>query len=150
MMITPSPAKPANFTATAGSGQITLNWTDPSNSNITGWQCQQKEGAGDYGSWTTILGSTAATTTHTVTGLTNGTVYTFRIRAVAGATNGTPSDEVTATPNSVPMVANMIPDQTATVGTAFSYQFPKNTFSDGDGHLLSYTVTKGDDTALPT
>ena len=144
-----TPEKPANFTATAGDGQVTLNWTDPSNSNITGYQYQHKEGTGDYGNWTTIPGSTAATTTHTVTGLTNGTVYTFRIRAVVGTTNGVASDEAMATPNAVPTVTDMIPNQTATVETAFNYQFPANTFSDPDGDPLSYNATQEDDTALP-
>ena len=48
-------------------------------------------------------------------------------------------------------MANAIPDQSATAGTAFSYVFPANTFSDADtGDTLSYTATKTDDTALPT
>ena len=53
--------------------------------------------------------------------------------------------------NNPPTVANAIPDQSATAGTAFSYAFPANTFSDADtGDTLSYTATKADDTALPT
>ena len=48
-------------------------------------------------------------------------------------------------------MTNPIPDQTATAGTAFSYQFPANTFNDTDtGDTLSYTATKADDTTLPT
>ena len=54
-------------------------------------------------------------------------------------------------PNNPPTVANAIPDQSATAGTAFSYVFPANTFSDADtGDTLSYTATKTDGTALPT
>ncbi len=54
-------------------------------------------------------------------------------------------------PNNPPTVANAIPDQSATAGTAFSYAFPDTTFSDADtGDTLSYTATKADDTALPT
>ena len=53
-------------------------------------------------------------------------------------------------PNNPPTVANAIPDQTATVGTAFSYVFPANTFSDADtSDTLTYTATKAADTALP-
>ena len=146
------PAKPTGFTATAAGKQVTLNWTDPTNSDITGYQFQQKTGGGSFGDdWTDIAGSDAATTTHTVSGLTNGTAYTFRIRAVAGTMNGAPSDEETATPaNTAPTVANPISDQTATVGTAFSYQFPENTFSDADSDALSYAATQGDDSPLPT
>ena len=52
-------------------------------------------------------------------------------------------------PNSAPTVANELLDQTATAGTAFSYAFPANTFSD-TADTLTYTATKADDTALPT
>ena len=52
--------------------------------------------------------------------------------------------------NNPPTVANAIPDQSATAGTAFSYAFPANTFSDADSDTLSYTATKADGTALPT
>ena len=54
-------------------------------------------------------------------------------------------------PNNPPTVANAIPDQSATAGTAFSYVFPDTTFSDADtSDTLTYTATKADDTALPT
>ena len=63
----------------------------------------------------------------------------FEIRGTSGTTTNNP-----------PTVANTIPDQTATVGTAFSYVFPANTFSDADtSDTLSYTATKAADTALP-
>ena len=53
--------------------------------------------------------------------------------------------------NDAPTVATAIPDQPATVGTAFSYAFPANTFSDADtGDMLSYTATKADGATLPT
>ena len=67
-----------------------------------------------------------------------------RIRFAIRGTGGT-------TTNNPPTVANTIPDQTAMAGTAFSYAFPANTFSDADtGDTLAYTATKADDTALPT
>ena len=53
-------------------------------------------------------------------------------------------------PNSAPTVANVIADQSATAGTAFSYQFPADTFADADNDSLGYTATRGDDSALPT
>ncbi|MXY38602.1 MAG: hypothetical protein F4Y62_02200 [Rhodospirillaceae bacterium] len=55
------------------------------------------------------------------------------------------------TANSAPTVANAIPDQSATAGTAFSYQFPANTFSDADsGDTLSYTAMLSDGSGLPS
>ena len=53
--------------------------------------------------------------------------------------------------NSPPTVENAIPDQSATVGTEFSYTFLANTFNDADtGDTLTYSAKKADDSALPT
>ncbi|MCY4304080.1 MAG: fibronectin type III domain-containing protein, partial [Aestuariivita sp.] len=78
---------------------MTLSWADPSNSDIDKYQVRQGTGTTvSWGSWTDIGSSSATTTTHTVTGLTNGTQYSFQIRAVDGSTNGTASSTVTAMP----------------------------------------------------
>ena len=92
------PSKPTGVTATPGNGQVTLAWTGPTDATITRWQVQQKEGSGSYGAWVDIPASTASTRSHTVTGLTNGVTYGFKIRAVNAGGNGAPSDEITATP----------------------------------------------------
>ncbi|MXZ82121.1 MAG: hypothetical protein F4Z10_00145, partial [Synechococcus sp. SB0666_bin_14] len=89
-----APSKPTGFSATAGNAEVTLAWTDPNDNTITGWQYQETP----YHTWKPIDGSTASTTSHTVTGLTNGTLYSFRIRAVAGTVHGAASEERTATP----------------------------------------------------
>ena len=77
---TPLFAAPENLQATVGDGQVMLSWTDPGNSNISGYELNI-----DSGAFADILGSDAATTSHTVTGLTNGTTYTFAVRATNGA-----------------------------------------------------------------
>ena len=68
-----------------------------------------------------------------------------------GAQSGHLVDGAATQPaNAAPTVANEIPNQSATAGTAFSFQFAANTFNDTDtGDTLSYTATKGDDNALP-
>ena len=68
--------------------------------------------------------------------------------AIKGYAN---SGGTTTTPNAAPTVANQIADQTATVGTAFSFPFPATTFNDADGDTLTYTVKQvlnGDETDL--
>ena len=52
--------------------------------------------------------------------------------------------------NNAPTVANAIPDQSATVGIAFSYAFPANTFHDADNDSLTYSATQSDNSALPS
>ena len=80
----------------------------------------------------------------------NGAV-TATVSGGTGYTVGSPSSAtVTVNNNNAPRVANAIPNQTATAGTAFSFQFPANTFSDADSDSLTYSATKSDDTALPS
>ena len=52
----------------------------------------------DIQDWTDIPGSDASTTTHTVSGLTNGVAYTFSVRAAHPAGNSPASDSASATP----------------------------------------------------
>ena len=132
------------------------------------------DGSGSGGAWgTNVTYSWALTTptsgvtvtfdsvsiaepTVTIPPVTAGTDLVFTLTVTGrGGSNGistaTDTAAVTTTTNSAPTVANVIPDQTATAGTAFSYQFPTNTFNDTDtGDTLSYAATKADDTALPT
>ena len=71
------PSAPRNLLAEGGDGQVKLTWEAPENdggSAITDYE-YRINGRG----WTSI-GSTD--TTHTVTGLVNGTVYVFQVRAV--------------------------------------------------------------------
>ena len=91
------PAKP-DLAAAPGDGKVTLSWTDPGNSSITGYQVQQKEGDAEYGVWGGIDGSGASTTSHEVAGLTNETTYSFKIRAVNTSGEGVASDEVSVRP----------------------------------------------------
>ena len=100
------PAAPASFTATGGDGRVDLAWTDPSNSQITAYQYRQKVGSGSWNpDWTDISGSSATTTSHRVTGLTNDTAYTFEVRAKAGTTVVGPASSDTATPRPTPPAA---------------------------------------------
>ena len=93
-------ATPANLTATAGVGEVTLAWDDPNDSTITGYKYRQKVAAGSFGQWTTIPDSAygeANTTGYTVRNLTDGQTYTFRIQAVDEAGDTGNSNDVTVT-----------------------------------------------------
>ena len=102
-----APAKPTVTVKPASAG-ASLSWTDPNNDDITGWQYQQKLSSETWGSghqWTRVSGSNAGTASVSVSGLTNGTAYTFRVRAVieyttalGGPLAGAASDEASVTP----------------------------------------------------
>ena len=94
-------AAPTNFTATAGNAQVMLSWDAPATgSGVTKHQYRQKT-TGSYGSWTDIPNSAedgANEASHTVTGLTNGTAYTFELRAVKDSTNSDAAEAGPVTP----------------------------------------------------
>ena len=89
-----APGVVRNFTATPGDSQVTLSWTAPSSSGgsaIIRYEVSSNNGA----AWVT----SSSNTSHTFTGLTNGTLYTFKVRAVNAVGAGTESTQ-TATPSS--------------------------------------------------
>ena len=94
-----TPAKPTNLTATRGNASVTLSWTAGSNggSAVTKWQYAQKSDS-NYGDWTDVCVTSGdstcpSKTSHTVSSLTNGTAYKFKMRAVNSVGNGAESDE---------------------------------------------------------
>ena len=94
------PAAPSGLLAPAAettSASVGLTWTAAAtDADISAYQVQvsDADGAMVITAWTNILGSTASTTSYTVTGLTAETAYTFAIRARNSAGE---SAEVTVT-----------------------------------------------------
>jgi hypothetical protein len=89
------PGTPTGVAGTPGAGQVTLTWTPPASdggSAITGYRVTPYIGASARPA--VLTGSAAAG--YTVTGLTNGTAYTFKIAAINVA--GTGSDSTASSP----------------------------------------------------
>ncbi|MDE2938912.1 MAG: cadherin domain-containing protein [Chloroflexota bacterium] len=89
----PSVDQPTGLTTKGANGAVTLSWNDQSsNTIITKWQYRfrvKSEPSGEYLiPWTDIPGSSKATTSFTVIGLSNCVTYEFTIRAVAGTILG--------------------------------------------------------------
>ena len=94
---TPTPEAPPTLTVTPGDLQVTLSWEAPraGASAIIRYEYQYKTASGTFGdTWTPVTGTE---TTVTVSSLTGGTTYTFRVRAVNAQGAGTPSSEIEAT-----------------------------------------------------
>ena len=81
----PVPAAPVNLSATPGDGEVALSWDDPGNATIIKYQYSTDGGANfsDFDG-----GSSASTTSYTITGLDNGVTYTLALRAVNPTGNG--------------------------------------------------------------
>ena len=100
------PDAPTNLLVDVGDGQVTLSWEVPEDDGgaaITDYEYRIDQTE----EWISI-GSTD--TTHTVTGLVNGTAYVFQVRAVTAAGSSAPSNRVEATPRAAVtlLVANFM------------------------------------------
>ncbi|MFX8805328.1 fibronectin type III domain-containing protein, partial [Acinetobacter baumannii] len=88
---------PTGISASAGNGTATISWSAAN--GATSYDVYETPASGS----TVKIGSaTAPTTSLTVAGLTNGTVYAFNVVAVNSAGSSAPSATVTVTPQSPP------------------------------------------------
>jgi predicted phage tail protein len=97
------PSPPQALTATPGNSQVRLTWLLPANdggSPITDYVIQRSPNGSS--NWITINDGVRTTTSHTVTGLTNGTRYYFRVLAKNAEGNSNSSNVVSAMPRTVP------------------------------------------------
>ena len=98
---------PENLQTLAGNAQVALRWDAPSNdggADITGYQYRQKESGENFSAWTDIPESgpgEANARSYTVTGLTNGQGYAFRVRAVNKHGGGFPAEVTVTLPSGV-------------------------------------------------
>ena len=107
----PLPGKLQNVVAVAGNAQVTLSWNaPPAGDNVLNYDYRQDSGDGNgWGGWQNIP---ITTNSHTVSGLTNGILHSFQVRANNSQGNGPASETVTATPIGPPAA----PDLSVIVG----------------------------------
>ena len=147
-----SPAAPPGFRASAGNGQVTLNWNDPNDATITGYKLVYAK-TGDRGSasWAPIPGSGIRTLTYTVRNLDNDAEYSFRVRAVNSAGDGTATTWVTATPTGGVTCPTAQPPTALSVtpgSDRLSLTWTAPTQAERNGWQLQYRKTGGSWTAV--
>ena len=87
-----APGAPTGLSATHANGQAVLNWTAPTNDGhalITDYLVEYKLSSSS--TWLPFNDGTSNNTTATVTGLTNGSSYDFRVSATNSTGTGVPS-----------------------------------------------------------
>ncbi|WP_379159665.1 cadherin-like beta sandwich domain-containing protein [Paenibacillus sp. sgz5001063] len=119
---------------TAGDAAVTLAWSPVS--GATGYKVFASTVPGTYGTALATLG--AAADSYTAAGLTNGTTYSFVVKAVNGGGDSEASAEVSATPRTVPS-APVILGATAGDGQAtINFTPPAD---NGGSAITSYEIT---------
>ncbi|MEA3200284.1 MAG: hypothetical protein QOE90_1712 [Thermoplasmata archaeon] len=91
-----APAAPTGLTATGGTGQVALSWTDGSNGGCAISAHKVYRGTASGGE--TLLTTSGAGTTYTDTSVTAGTTYFYKVTAVNSIGESAQSNEASATP----------------------------------------------------
>jgi RHS repeat-associated protein len=131
-----TPQAPTNLGVVAGNHQVTVNWTAPNSggSAITGYTITPYVG----GSPGTAVGAGAGATSFIVTGLTNGTTYTFQIYATNSSGNGFPATSAAVTPAGPPLITNNVAATSGNGQATVAWVAPTD---NGGSAITGYTVT---------
>ena len=151
-----APDAPTGLEATPGDESVTLRWTASAHdggSAVTSHQYRQKT-TGAFGGWQNIALSAAHETnagSFTVSSeLTNGTTYTFEVRAVNAAEGGSAeSNEARATPVAGDSTAPMLQGATTTA-MELKLTYDENLDADSEPAPSAFTVTVNDATRAVT
>jgi len=133
------PAAPTSVTATSGNAQATVSWTAPaalSTLPVTDYTVQYSSNSGS--SWTNFSDGTSTSTSATVTGLTNGTAYTFRVAATNAVGTGSYSTASSA----------VTPASAAAITYAAKYEMAGRaaaTYAVSGSSTVTASLTGGDD-----
>jgi hypothetical protein len=127
------PSPPTNVVGTRGNTQVSLTWTAPlsnGGSQITSYTATSNPGG---------FTASSATTNVIVTGLTNGTPYTFTVIATNSIGNSAPSSASSAvTPATVPGAPINVVGTRGNTQVSLTWSAP---VSNGGDSITSYTAT---------
>ena len=150
-----APDAPTRLTAIAKDGEVALSWEVPSydgGSLITKYQYQQKVSGGTFGGWSDTSDSEVGEDIETrflVKNLTNGTAYTFEVRAVNGVSEGAAvADSATATPTAEATAPSPPISLIASKGNAIAELSWTPSLGDGGSAITEHKYRKRDLTLL--
>ena len=131
-----TPGAPRGLTATGGDQQVTLSWNAPASDGgtpIVRYEYRSQEGGSGFTSWTPIPGGASATS-YTVTGLDNGTSFTFEVRAVNGVGGGQGATASATLAESVPGAPSGLTATGGDESVTLNWSAP----GDGGSQILRY------------
>ena len=141
------PGAPTALTVSVNDTQkLDVSWTASTSnggSAITGYKLQWKQSPDSWNTPADVSETTTTGTTHTVSGLTDGINYTFRVIATNSAGDGAASDETNGTPRETtpPSVSSA-----SVNGTTLTITFSENLATSPLPAANTFTVDAGGDT----
>ena len=90
-----APCAPTNLVAKPGNGSVSLSWSAPAGSTVTGYDLYRATSSGGESQATPIA---VGGTSYVDSGLSNGITYYYEVAALDGTVVGASSSEVSATP----------------------------------------------------
>jgi len=138
--VTPAtiPGSPAAAAGVGGNGQVTVSWTAPTTnggSAITGYSITAKAGA----TVVKTVSAGAADVTAVVSGLVNGTTYTFSVVATNVVGNSVAKVSKAATPSTIPGTPIIgVTAQTSATSLTVKWTAPTST---GGSAITGYVVS---------
>ena len=139
---------PTGLTASAGDAQVALSWFAPTNNGGRRSRCTTSTRGRRLGGETLLTSISAVCSglscgkvqSFVATGLTNGTIYYFRVTAVNSVGESSPSNEVSATPATLPGAPSGFTATPGNTQVALSWTAPA---SNGGSAITSYNIYEG-------
>jgi fibronectin type 3 domain-containing protein len=127
-----------DLVATAGDGQITLNWTepDPIGSPITGYNVYRGNGSGNE----SLVANLGVLLSYTDVDVTNGTVYWYYVTAVDADGEGAASNEGSVMLYGSPLAPYGLVAAAGDTSVSLNWTSP---ISDGGSDIIGYAIYRG-------
>lgn len=138
-----APGAPTGLVATSAPSSVSLSWVAPVDDGgapITDYKVQRSSNGGL--SWTTVADGISTATGFTVTGLTNGRTYTFRVAAINFVSLGATSDTATSVPATVPSKPQVLRSKRGPASVILTWKKPR---SSGGAAVSDYVIEQSTD-----